>query len=179
MNAALGPYAIAAALLVVAGVAKALRPHDTAVAMRGVGIPSSAWLVRVGGALEVGVGLVALSVRGRVPAALVLASFALFLTFVVVALVRGLPIASCGCFGKADTPPDLLHASVNAGAALTASALVVDPGLAPFDLLRADGFDGVAFALLVLVGVAAALLVLTVLPRALVLARGRADVRAA
>jgi hypothetical protein len=179
VNAALGPYAIAAALLVVAGVAKAARPHETAVAIRGVGIPSSDWLVRLGGAVEVAVGLVALSARGRVPAALVLASFALFLAFVVVAFVRGLPIASCGCFGKADTPPDLLHAGVNAGAALAALALVVDPGLAPFDLLRGEGFDGVAFALLVLVGVAAALLVLTLLPRALVLARGRADAHAA
>jgi hypothetical protein len=40
MNPALGPYAIAAGLLVLGGALKAVRPTDTAIALGRAGLPS-------------------------------------------------------------------------------------------------------------------------------------------
>ncbi len=171
MNAALGPFAIAAGLLLVAGVLKAARPHDTAVAVEKMGLPLSDWVVRVGSAAEAALGVLALVVASRLVAALVAASYLLFLAFVVVALARRLPIASCGCFGRADSPPSLVHAGVNLAAVLAAAAVAVDPGRSPLELVGEASLESTAFALLVVVGVAAAGLAVTALPRVLALAR--------
>ena len=65
--------------------------------------------------------------------ALVALSYLLFAAFVVVALRSGAPISSCGCFGKADTPPsvvhvvlDLLFAGVATAAAFTGDVALPD-----------------------------------------------------
>ena len=42
-------------------------------------------------------------------AALVAVSYLAFAGFVIVALRSGAPISSCGCFGKVDTPPSVVH----------------------------------------------------------------------
>jgi hypothetical protein len=172
VNAALGPFAIAAGLLVLGGAFKAFRTHDTAVALQKVVLPVPEWMVRVGGVAEAALGVVALATASTVAAALVGLSYVVFFAFVTVALVRHLPVASCGCFGKADSPPSFVHLGVNAGAIVAALAVAVDPGLAPLDLVQRDVLDGVAFALLVVVGIGAAALAVTLLPRVLVLARG-------
>ena len=172
MNGALGPYAIAAGLLALAGAAKALRPSDTATAVRGVGIRVPTWLVRVGGLAELVIGVLALSTGSAVVAALVAASYFVFAAFVTVALVRHLPIATCGCFGKADSPPSLVHVGVDVAAALAALTIAIDPGLAPVDLLDQDVLESVAYAVLVLIGVASAGLAVTLLPRVLAQVQG-------
>ena len=174
MNGALGPYAIAGGLLALAGAAKALRPSDTATAVRGVGIRVPTWLVRIGGFTELVIGVLALVTGSAVVAALVAASFVVFAVFVTVALVRHLPIATCGCFGKADSPPSLVHVGVDAAAALAAITVAGDPGLAPIDLLDQDVLESVAYAVLVLVGIAAAGLAVTLLPRLLAQVQGGA-----
>ena len=45
-------------------------------------------------------------------------SYLAFTAFVITARLKGGVLASCGCFGKADTPPTWLHAAVTAGLAL-------------------------------------------------------------
>ena len=70
-------------------------------------------LVRAGGAAEVVIGVGALAVGGPVFAALVALSYLAFAGFVVVALRSGSPISSCGCFGKVDTPPSLVHVVID------------------------------------------------------------------
>ena len=171
MNGALGPYAIAAGLLALAGASKALRPSDTATAVRGVGIRVPTWLVRIGGLAELVIGVLALVTGSAVVAALVAASYVVFAVFVTVALVRHLPIATCGCFGKADSPPSLVHVGVDVAAALAAVTIAVDPGLAPIDLLDQDVLESVAYGVLVVIGIAAAGLAVTLLPRLLDLTR--------
>ncbi len=172
MNGALGPYAIAAGLLALAGASKALRPSDTATAVRGVGIRVPTWLIRIGGLVELVIGVLALVTGSAVVAVLVAASYAVFAVFVTVALVRHLPIATCGCFGKADSPPSLVHVGVDVAAALAAVTIAVDPGLAPIDLLDQDVLESVAYAVLVVIGIAAAALAVTLLPRLLVQVQG-------
>lgn len=126
---AAAPFLAATALLGVAGIAKLVRPTDTAGALRAAGLtPLSralrlrlAFLVRLGAVGEVAVALSAVIWPGPVTGSLVAAAYAAFALFVVAALVRGWPIASCGCFGRPDTKPGVAHVALNAGAAVAAA----------------------------------------------------------
>lgn len=167
MNPALGPFAIAAVLLVVGGAAKAVRPHDTAVALRGAGLPVKDPVVRLGGAAEVALGLVALADVDSVVAFLVAASYGAFFAFVTVALIRRLPISSCGCLGRFETPPTPVHLGVDLGALLAAFAVAFDPSPSPLTIASGQLPESAAYALLVAAGALASLVALTLLPRAL------------
>lgn len=122
----IGPYLAACLLLIVAGVAKSVHPTDTARAVAAVvplTLAPTRALVRVGAAAEAVVGTVGLIRPSPLTAALVAASFAGFALFVSVVLARGGPLASCGCFGKPDTPATRLHVVVNAALAVAAVAV--------------------------------------------------------
>jgi hypothetical protein len=127
LTAVLGAGAL---VLVVAGAAKVADPSRTAGALAALGWPSSAGLVRVVAAAELLVGAGTLVVGGPVLAALVALSYLGFAVFVVAALTSGTPIGSCGCLGRADTPPTPLHVLVDAvlaAGALAAAATSADP----------------------------------------------------
>ena len=111
------PFLAATVLLGAAGLAKAVRPGDTANALQAAQLPVGRNLVRIGSLVEVAVAVVALAVPGPVTAALVAAAYLMFTAFIVVALRRGWALSSCGCFGRSDSPPTRLHAVLNAGAA--------------------------------------------------------------
>ena len=113
MSVLAGPFVIASALLALGGAFKAVDPADTAYAFRALGLPHAPLLVRAGGAAEVVIGVGALAVGGPVFAALVALSYLAFAGFVVVALRSGSPISSCGCFGKVDTPPSVVHVVID------------------------------------------------------------------
>ena len=172
MTPAAGPFAIAASLLVAGGLLKTARPGDTATALRQSGLPATPVLVRAGGLIEVGVGAAALVTGDRVAAILVALSYAVFAGFVAVALRRGTPLASCGCFGKEDSPPTRLHVVLTAAAAAAAVAVAVQPGVGLGDVVRAQPLGGVPFLALVVCGVSFAYVALTSVPRLLVLVHG-------
>ncbi len=122
----IGIYLIACALLVGAGVAKAVRPAGTARALAELMPMRFATMVaavRFGAVLEALVGLVALVVPRSAPAALVALSFTFFGGVVLYARTRGGALASCGCFGTLDTPATGLHVVIDI--ALAVSAVVV------------------------------------------------------
>ncbi len=169
MTIAAGPFMIGAVLLAVGGALKTAYPHDTAYALRTAGLPVRDWWVRAGGALEGAVGAYAVVVGDRVAATLVAASFVAFTLFVALALHRRLPIASCGCLGKADTPPSAVHVVVNAALALAAVAVAVEPGVGLADVVADQPLGGAPFLVLVATGVALVFVVLTTLPRTLAL----------
>ena len=130
MHALAGPFLAAAALLVVAGAIKVIDPAPLVRALRSLGLPHldlrrGRALVRAGAALEVGIGVAALTTGSRAAALAVAGSYALFTLVVVRGLLRGGVLASCGCFGGVDTPPTRTHAVVTAG--LAAVALLVQP----------------------------------------------------
>ena len=77
------------------------------------------------------------------------------------------PIASCGCFGKADTPPTRLHVAVNLGAVAAAVAVAVQPSAGLGVVLPRQPLAGVPFVLLVACGVGLCFLLLSSLPRTL------------
>jgi hypothetical protein len=164
-----GPFTIAAALLAFGGAHKALHPRNTAQALTAVGVRvpgvPAHFLVRAGGAAEVVVGIGALVTGGAVFAALVAVSYALFAGFVVVALRADSPISSCGCFGKVDTPPSVVHVVVDAAFALVAVAAAVPDVLADQPLL------GIPFLFLVVIGVSLVYLAFTSLPKTMAAVR--------
>jgi len=161
----MGPYLVACTLLMVAGVAKALRPADTARAVSAV-IPVrlavAAPLVRIGAATEGVLGTVGLLHPSAWAASAVAASYLLFAGFVVVVLTRGGPLASCGCFGTPDTPATRLHVVVDL--VLAAAALVVavrvPAGWLPA-LLAAQPWHGVPLVMASVLGAWVAALAMT------------------
>ncbi len=165
MHVLCGPFAAFALLLALAGVAKAIAPLPTVRAMRSVSLPSSAALVRLLGAAEAVLAVVALVVAGPVPAALIAVSYASFAAFVRVAQLRGGAVSSCGCFGKPDTPPTGMHVLVNALAAAVAAAAAIWPARSPLGELTHSPGAGVPLGLLILVTLALAYLALAEWPR--------------
>lgn len=162
-----GPYFVAVTLLTAGGALKALRPDTTVGALRASHVPAGPVLVRVGGAAEAALGVAVLVGGAPVLAVLVAASYVAFTAFVAVALVRGTPLGSCGCFGAIDTPPTLLHVVVNLTAAAVAAAVAAGPGGSLAEVLAGQPWAGVPF--LVFTGTATHLVfvALTALPQAL------------
>jgi hypothetical protein len=172
VTVAAGPFAIAAALLVLAGAPKVVRPRDTVNALRAAGIPAPNVFVRVLAFAEVAIGIDAL-VRGNRPSAVLVAlSYSVFTVFVLLALRRSTPLASCGCFGRDDTPPTWIHVAIDAAAVVAAVAVAVDPGVGLPDVLRDQPLAGVPFVILLVSGTFLAYLALSALPRLMVLVRG-------
>ena len=165
MGAWAGPFLVAALLLTVAGALKAFDPVMTTGALHRAGMPVPAPVVRVGGVVEVVVGVAAIATGSAVAAALVAVSFLLFTGFVVLALVRHLPIGSCGCFGKVDTPPSPIHVVVNLGAVVTAIAVARGPGGGIGSVLADQDLLGIPFLLLVGTATYLVFLALTALPQ--------------
>lgn len=148
MDVLTGPYAAAAALLVIGGAPKAWAPSDTARALRELRLPSGRGLVRALGGLEVVTGVVALASGSRVAAGLVAGWYAVFSVVVALALRSGKPLASCGCFGKADTPPTRTHLGLVIAAAATAGAAALSPPAPVLSSLADDLAVAVPFVLL-------------------------------
>ncbi len=164
----IGPYLAACLLLAVAGMAKAFRPMDTARAVAAVvPLPLAAVraLVRVGAVAEAFVGTAGLVHPSPATAGVVALSYLGFAAFVVVVLARGGPLASCGCFGKPDTPATRVHVVVDLVLAGSAVAVAADgtAGWLPA-LLGGQPWHGVPLVLLSLLCAWLAFLALSRLP---------------
>src|ERR1700692_2056870 len=96
---AVGPLLVGAVILVVAGAAKLFRPRETALALRLSGVPAGSLAVRLGALVEIAVAAGAMFTGAPALCIAVGLSYVAFATFVGVALVRGLPLSSCGCLG--------------------------------------------------------------------------------
>lgn len=176
MSVLAGPFAIACALLAVGGALKAYRPGDTANALAAVGVRASRsvarGVVRVGGVIEAVIGVAALLTGSPALVALVAVSYLAFAVFVIVALRSGKPIASCGCFGKVDTPPSVVHVVIDLGFAGVAAAAVVVGEVALPDVLSEQPLAGVPFVLLLGIGCYLVFQAFTALPKSMAAIRG-------
>ena len=148
-----GPLWVFAALVVVAGAAKVAAPAATVGALKASELPSSRRAVQTLGGGEFVVGVYAIVFGDLVAGVAVVMLYLGFTAFVVNALVRGLPVSSCGCFAKEDTPPTWIHVVVTGlGVGAGVAAIVSPPGQL-LDLLSRDGttliflaMTGIAFA---------------------------------
>ena len=142
-------------VLVVAGGAKFVDPSGAVGALGALGVRVGPGLVRAGAVVEAAVGAWAVTAGGTVVAVLVGCSYVGFTAFVLVALVRGTPISSCGCLGRADTPPGIRHVVIDATAAAGAF-LAAARGAEP--LVDALGrAAGIAWSAVALIAAGAAL----------------------
>ena len=124
-----GPFWVFAALLVVAGWGKVMSPVATQGALLASGLPSSRAIVVVLGVAEFVAGIYAIVFGDPLGAVAVSVFYVGFAGFVVNALLRDLPVASCGCFGKEDTPPTWIHVAVTViGLAAGVGAALAPPG---------------------------------------------------
>ena len=156
----IGIFFVASGLLAIAGIAKALRPDDTARALL-LALPWSVPMtmarrtVRLGAVVEASLGVCAIVYPHPVLAGLVALSYAAFLCFVLYARKRGGPLSTCGCFGRPDTPATALHVVLNG--VFIATAVVV--GLRPpqnatlTSLLATQPWDGLPLLFASAVGI--------------------------
>jgi Methylamine utilisation protein MauE len=136
------PFLAATFMLGASGVVKMARPDDTARALRTAGLPFGRVAVRVGAVGEVAVAVAAVAAPGALTGGLVAVSYAAFATFVILALRKDWPLASCGCFGRPDTRPTAAHAGLNLGAGVVAVWWAVVAEGSVGDLLRAEPWGG-------------------------------------
>jgi hypothetical protein len=165
MDAWAGPLYAAALLLAVAGGAKVVDPAATVGALRALGRPVPAGVVRIGGGVEAVIGAWAIVTGAAIPVLLVAASYLGFSAFVAVALRRGTPIGSCGCFGKVDTPPSPIHLVIDLAAAAVAVAVAFGGPLPIADVLADQPAFGLPFVAFTVIATGCAFLALTALPR--------------
>lgn len=157
------PFLVACLVLCVAGAFKLRAPRGATHALRTLGLPSGAWLVRglAVGELALGAACAVFATRGF---AAVLAGVYVMLAGVAAALARRR--VSCGCFGEDEMPVSAGHwiASLVLGAVALSAAAAGSHGLG-WVLGRPA-----ATALVLLLGIAGALyatvLVYTEVPRA-------------
>jgi hypothetical protein len=122
-----GITTIALVLLAASGVAKALDPNPTRGALKAARLPSSSAVVVLLGVVEVISAMVGIAVGGwwLAPAAALYLGFSVF----TVAAVRGrIPVQSCGCFGREDTPPTAIHIVYNLVATVAIGLLALTGG---------------------------------------------------
>jgi hypothetical protein len=137
----------AAALLVAAGLGKVSTP-DAAASMlrrtwrRAPRGSTARHAVRAAGALEVGIGAVAIALGDRVSAAALAGCYLAFLAVAARLRLTGRR-DSCGCFGATESPVGLAHLVVNAAAVAGAVAAVVRPPGTLGGFLDADGVVGI------------------------------------
>jgi len=141
-------------LLIITGVAKIVSPHDVEKALAGLGLPRIPYGGAIVGVVEVTVGSAAFfSPMARLIQGVL---YLVFAVWVFVALRLDVPLASCGCLGRDDTPPSWAHFALNLiGASVTVTAAVGGPGNWTW------GLETIAAALVVAVGVFLAYVVLT------------------
>jgi hypothetical protein len=132
----IGVFFVGCGLLVLAGIAKAFRPADTARALVLLLSEERAWApsttlirrgVRLGAIAEAMLGVTALVLPRPVPAFLVATSYTLFVLVVLSARRSGGALATCGCFGRPDTPATRLHVFLNLIFAVAAIGVAVHP----------------------------------------------------
>ena len=158
VDLAFGPYLAAAALLVLAGLPKLRDPSSLVRALRSVlpaRTPSRGLAGGFGRALALGevvLGTWALVAPSRLTGGLLALAYAAFSGFVALALRRGGVLASCGCFGRTDTPPTRTHLVVTALLALSGLLVALAPPGSAWSRIAdhpATGAAAVGFAALV------------------------------
>ncbi len=160
-------HASAAVLLVVAGATKLSRPAAGPASL--FGFRTRSGVVRLIGALEAAAGMAAL-LAGGAAAWVVGLLYAAFALVVLRAVVAGAD--SCGCFGRLDAPPSLIHVAGNlALAAVSFAAAAAGAASAPFaglvQSVEESPATGVGLAAAIVLVAGLVLVSLTALPEAL------------
>ena len=155
-------FFIAAALLVISGGSKLIDPAPTRGALAAANLPKGPWTAPLVGVIEIAAGIAGTVFGG--PASMAVGMVYLgFAGFVALALLRHLPVQSCGCFGRPDTPPTWGHLVFNLISTAAAAALALT-GRIPLDTLAGQPLAAVPYLGFVALGVWVVYLLLAELP---------------
>ena len=158
-------HASAAVLLVLAGAAKLSRPAPGWADL--LGFRARTPVVRLAGASEAAIGVAALFVGGAAAWAVGLV-YAVFAAVVLRGFLAG--AGSCGCFGRLDAPPSLIHVVGNlvlAAVSFGAAGAPSPPIPAVVQAMSDNPAVGAALAAVVLLLAGLVLVSFTALPEAL------------
>jgi uncharacterized membrane protein YphA (DoxX/SURF4 family) len=156
--------AVSLGLLAASGIAKLVDPAPTTGAMEAARLPASRSVSYALGLVELVAAVAALLIGGSVTA-VAAGLYLAFALFTFSAVRKRIPIQSCGCFGRDDTPPNAIHVVYNTIASISLFALValsyspIDWSLPTTELALYLSF--------IVIGVSASYLVLTRLPQVL------------
>jgi hypothetical protein len=165
MSALSAPVAVVAVVVAFAACAKVLDPTTTVGALRAAGVAARDAMVRAGALVELGVALAVLVSGARVALVTLGLSYLGFTLFVVLALRSRRPLATCGCVGRADSPPSRIHVVLDALAAAVLVAAAVVGVDAPARVVTSVAVpEAVTFVLLVATGAALFGAAITTLP---------------
>lgn len=148
-DALLPPFAVAAGLMLFAGLAKLRSPGAAQAALSAFGLPAGLMFARGIGAAEAAVGALCLVAPGRPAAIALAAAYPALAAATGVRLARGQRQAPCGCFGNASATLHLGHLVLNLAFAAVAAAAVLAP---PTSLAEMLGRGPAALALVAGVG---------------------------
>jgi uncharacterized protein YjeT (DUF2065 family) len=160
-----GPFFAISLIIVLSGALKLVAPSVAEEALATLGLPVPAQLVRLIGVAEMALGVAAIVVAGWELAVAV--AFAYFCFAVVAETLRRTSdkVASCGCFGSADTPPSLVHTGVNIASIFVAVLAIVWPVDDIVSVLKDQPLGGLVFVVFVALVTYLVFLVFTALPK--------------
>jgi hypothetical protein len=118
------PLAVAALVLVVAGVAKLRAPAPAVGALRELGVPVGQPVIGVFAAAEIVLGVWGLASPAGIAAIALACCYALFAGLALLLAARR---AACGCFGEGDFPASGLQAAISAVLAGACAAAAIWP----------------------------------------------------
>lgn len=165
-----GPVLVAAVLLLLAAPGKWRRPDDTVRALRAVRLPAGRLAVRGLALGELALAGAAVLAPSRPVLVLLAVTYLGFGAFVLLAMRTGTAVASCGCFGRPETPPSRVHLVVVLAAALAAGS-AAGTGSAPLAVVLGSPWAGLPLLAAVGVGSWLAWAALSLLPQLLAAAR--------
>jgi hypothetical protein len=154
--------AISLGLLAASGIAKLVDPAPTTGAMKAARLPASRSVSYALGLVEAVTAFIVLVAGGLA----VLVAAVLYLAFAIFtfgALRKRIPVQSCGCFGRDDTPPSAIHVVYNTVASISLFALAA-LSYAPIEWSLPAG-ELALYLSFTVIGVVASYLVLTRLPQ--------------
>lgn len=148
---------LAAAVLVLSGVAKIRQPEALVQPLHQLKLPARPPVARAIGLGEVAVGIAVLATSSALVAAALAGVWAALLVAAV--RLRGGP--DCGCFGAASQPVGTAHLVLNSLFALAAAASVADPAPSLGSIPDAGGVAIATYVLLLVTGAGAVSAILT------------------
>ena len=154
------PLAVAALVLIVAGVAKLRAPAPAAAALRELRLSMAALPIRAFATGEIALGVWALVAPTSVAAIALACCYA---AFAALALVLASRRAACGCFGEVDFPASRAQALLSAILAVASAAAAVWP---PHGLLERPAGQAVVLMIGIAASAYATVLAYTQLPAA-------------
>ncbi len=160
-----GPFFAISLIIVLSGALKIVAPSVAEGALSNLGLPVTPGLVRLIGVAEMGLGVAAIIEAGWELAIAVAFAYFCFAAVAETLRRKNDQVASCGCFGSADTPPSLIHTGANIASLFVAVLAIVWPVDDIESVLTDQPLGGLVFVAFVGLVTYLVFLVFTALPR--------------